>query len=67
MCGEGSFEDWEECFAWSNLEVYSRRAVSLREQTASIIVVTIGIIWAVFWIGRDRRPVLSAREMAEEL
>ena len=57
--GKGALRTGDLRVAFSNLAVYSRRAVSPRVFTASMIDCTIGMICAVFWIGRDRRAVRS--------
>src|SRR5277367_3441374 len=57
--GNGALRMGDLRVAFSNLAVYSRRAVSPRVFTASMIDCTTGIICAVFWIGRERRAVRS--------
>src|SRR5271170_4917921 len=57
--GKGALRTGDLRVAFSNLAVYSRRAASPRVFTSSMIDCTIGMIWAVFWIGRERRAVRS--------
>ena len=64
--GKGAFrtEDWRSAF--SNFAVYSSRAASPRVLTALMIFWTIGMIWSVFWIGRESNVVLSFEDNAFE-